>query len=255
MNLKAILRRLIRKTGYDITRFPTDPESMSRRKKFFEAMSFDTVLDVGANSGIFGEYTRKKIGYKNKIVSFEPLSSAFSALKVKADRDPNWSAYNYALGADNAKREINIAGNSYSSSLLRMLPTHVDAAPHSRYVGKEWIEIKTLDGIRDTAFNLTGKIYLKIDTQGFEKAVLMGAQESLASIDTIQLEMSLVPLYAGESLYNEMYSYLQQRGFGLIDIEIGFTDPTTGRLLQVDGIFQKVSLRDPAGPLLRGGNL
>ena len=255
MNLKDILRRKIRKIGYDITRFPLDPESTTRRKKFFEAMSVDTVIDVGANSGIFGEYTRKKIGYMNKIVSFEPLSSAFAALKAKADRDPNWSAFNFALGAADAKQEINIAGNSYSSSLLGMLPSHVDAAPHSRYVGKEWIEVKTLDGICGTAFELKGKTYLKIDTQGFEKEVLIGSEGSLAKIDTIQLKMSLVPLYAGESLFHEMHSYLQQRGFALIDIEIGFTDPITGRLLQVDGVFQKAPRNDSPGPLVTGGNL
>ena len=86
----------------------------------------------------------------------------------------------------------------------------------------------------------TDKVYLKIDTQGFEENVLKGAESSLNHIDTIQLEMSLIPLYRDEPLFDEMYHFLYQKGYRLIAIEAGFTDEETGQLLQFDGIFHRM---------------
>ena len=48
---------------------------------------------------------------------------------------------------------------------------------------------------------------------------MVGASESLSSIDIIQLEMSTTPLYAGEATMCEMVSYLGQLGFELYSLE------------------------------------
>jgi FkbM family methyltransferase len=199
------------------------------------------VLDIGANTGQFARYTRERLEFKKKIISFEPMSRAFASLQANAENDPEWTVQNCAIGDEVGKKEINIAGNSFSSSLLDMLPAHLDAAPHSKYEDKEWVEVKTLDSFLGSLFNIDEKVFLKIDTQGFEKQVLHGAKESLPHISTIQLEMSLVPLYRGEMVFAEMYPLMLQFGFGLIDVDGGFSDPKTGRLLQIDGIFQRPS--------------
>jgi hypothetical protein len=59
----------------------------------------------------------------------------------------------------------------------------------------EQVEIRTLDSVLPPLLNGRKAPYLKIDTQGFEREVLLGARESLASIALLQLELSLVPLY------------------------------------------------------------
>ena len=78
---------------------------------------------------------------------------------------------------------------------------------------------------------------VKIDTQGFEKNVIDGAIKNLNNIKIIQLEMSIIELYKGEMLFQQMTQYLEDRGFVLISLENGFSNSTTGELLQVDGIF------------------
>ena len=81
---------------------------------------------------------------------------------------------------------------------------------------------------------------MKVDTQGYESKVLQGAEKSLEQIDTVQMEMSLVPLYEGELLLHDMCMLMSEKGYSLVAIETGFSDPNSGQLLQVDGIFHRL---------------
>lgn len=239
MSIKHKFKKILWKMGYDISRISLPSAPLARRRKLLESYAIDVVLDVGANTEQFAKQMRNDLGFSGKIVSFEPLSSAFELLKQNADRDPKWEVINCALGEADATKEINIAGNSQSSSLLNMLPAHIKAAPESSFVAREVIEIKTLDSIINDLCLKENSIYLKIDTQGYESKVIKGAEESLARIGTIQLEMSLIPLYEGELLFEEMHHLLSEKGYCLVSIEAGFSDPVSGQLLQVDGIYHR----------------
>jgi len=240
MSIKHKLRTFLWKFGYDISRFKPTLHPLARRKKILESYGIDTVLDIGANAGQFAQQIRGELGYANRIISFEPLTSAFESLKENAKDDLNWETYNFALGDTDEKQEINIAGNSLSSSLLGMLPAHLMAAPDSKYIGKEEIEVRRLDSIFDDLCGSNNKIYMKVDTQGFEKKVLRGAENSLMQIDLVQMEMSLVPLYEGETLFDEMCVLMREKGYSLLAIETGFSDEKSCQLMQVDGIFHRV---------------
>lgn len=239
MPIRQMIRKLLRKAGYDIFRLDLLPNPMVRWKKRFEFYHIDLVLDVGANTGQFAQYLRNGVGYSGRIISFEPLGGAFRVLRETAAGDPRWAVMNCALGETAANAEINVAGNSFSSSLLPMLPAHDNSAPESTYIGREWIQVKTLDSLFETFVRPSDHIYLKIDTQGYESHVLRGAENSLARIDTIQLEMSFVPLYQGQLLFPDMHALLQSYGYTLVDIEPEFSDPRTRELLQVNGLFHR----------------
>lgn len=239
MPIKDEIRNLFRSFGYDICRYPPTSHPLGRIKKMFASYGIDTVLDVGANTGQFAQQLREYVGYKKRIMSFEPLSSAFELLKANAKGDPKWETFNFALGDEEAKQEINIAGNSYSSSLLDMLPSHERSAPESKYIGREVVEVKTLDSIFDNLCKPNNSIYLKIDTRGFESKVIKGAKKALAHIGTVQLEMSLIPLYKDELLFNEMCIFMSEQGFNLVTIEEEYSDPVSGQLLQVNGTFHR----------------
>ena len=239
MSIKHEIRKIFWRAGYDVSRFTTESHPLAQRKQLLASYEIDTVLDIGANSGQFAQQLKNDLGYTKKIVSFEPLSSAFELLTANAKNDPDWDAFNFALGDIEEQREINIAGNSLSSSLLDMLPAHMESAPESRYTDKETIEIRRLDSIFSDLCNASDNIYMKIDTQGFESKVLKGAESSLLSIDTVQIEMSLVPLYGGELLFNELSSLMLDKGYSLVGIEPGFANKNSGELLQVDGVFHR----------------
>jgi FkbM family methyltransferase len=232
--MKRILKKILLKKGYQLKRYPD--YDLERRMKIVNYFNIDTLFDVGANAGQYA-INMRKLGYTNKIISFEPLRSAFEDLKRNSLKDKNWIVNNYALGNQDIKGFINIANNSYSSSILNMLPKHLESAPQSIYIGRERIEIKKLDSILNSFCNKEDCIMIKIDTQGYEKNIIDGAAESLNKIKIIQLEMSIVPLYENEILFDEMIKYLETKGFILFSLENGFSNPTTGQLLQVDGIF------------------
>ena len=118
-----------------------------------------------------------------------------------------------------------------------MLPEHLKSSPESEYVSKQNIKIKTLDSVFPNFYEEGDNIMLKIDTQGFEKNVILGGENVLSKIRIIQLEMSIVPLYENEILFIEMINFLDSKGFELFALENGFSDKKTGKLLQVDGIF------------------
>jgi FkbM family methyltransferase len=197
----------------------------------------DLILDVGANKGQFASDIRHW-GYVGRIVSFEPLSQAHAGLQQSSAGDPMWEAFpRCALGDHNGEVEINIAGNSESSSILPMLESHRSAAPESAYQGKETVPIKTLDNVAGQYIKDARAAFLKLDTQGFEWHVLDGARDALPHIKGILVELSLLQLYEGQHLWREVIDRLEAAGFTLWAFKPVFSDQTIGRTLQVDGIF------------------
>lgn len=229
---KAYLRNLLWNAGLRRRRRP------GRCEQLLAQFDVKVVLDVGANKGQFARHLLRH-GYCRRIVSFEPLSSAYGRLKVNAWNIKRWDTVNLALGSYDGTTEINVAGNSQSSSFLNMLPAHVAAAPESAYVATEPVSVRKLDSIIDEHVAPDESCFLKLDVQGFEKQVLMGASNSLDRITGIQLETSLVPLYQGETLFLEMLQLMADRGYNLVSLSDGFCDPVTQRLLQLDAIFYR----------------
>jgi len=231
-------RNLVRGLGYDIVRFDATSNPAARQARVLELYDINVVLDVGANIGQTGRRLRAR-GYNGKIISFEPLTSAYEQLKKESSNDKLWEIHNFALGKEAGTVTINIAGNSGSSSILDMLPITTEVAPESKYIGHEEIQVQCLDSLFPSLCNPGDRVYLKMDVQGFEDAVLQGAQKSLDCIDTVQLEMSLVSLYEGQLLFPEMYKLLSEMGYSPISFDPEFIDEQTGQLLQLDGTFHR----------------
>jgi FkbM family methyltransferase len=232
--MKKLARKLLNDLGYDLKRHPE--YDLRRKLKLLKTFQINTVFDVGANVGQYGSLLRN-IKFEGRIVSFEPLSSAYQKLVAASRQDKNWETENIAIGDSDGEIEINISENSASSSILDMLPNHVKEAPKSRYINKEKVKLYKLDSIYPKYIKDGEKVFLKIDTQGYEKNVLDGAEDFLKHVTGLQIEMSIVPLYSNEFLIDDMISFLQSRGFGLYSLENGFSSKETGQLFQVDGIF------------------
>jgi FkbM family methyltransferase len=207
-----------------------------RRLRMIRHHNINVVLDVGANVGQYGSSLRVS-GYDGSIISFEPLREAFELLKVKSDKDPKWKAVHMALGDRDTDTDIHISNNSYSSSVLSMLPRHLASAPESVVIGSERIVMRRLESVAQQFINAGDRILLKIDTQGYEHFVIEGIGRIINNVQLIECELSLFPLYDGQKLFNEMIEILRKHGFVAVDFTRGFFESETGYCLQVDGIF------------------
>ncbi len=238
--MKTLLKKIAKKMGFEVVRTDPSTSHSERMKRLLAHHGIDLVLDVGASAGHYGKFLRD-FGYTGKIISFEPLSTAYSELEVVSRNDTLWTvAARTAIGDVDGSIEINVSGNSYSSSILDMLDSHLKAAPESAYIGSEVVRISKLDTIAKGYLEGGNySIFLKIDVQGFEAQVLRGASQVLKVIKGVQMELSLIPLYKEQILFREMLDKMERLGYELHAILPGFTDPETGRLLQMDGIFFK----------------
>jgi FkbM family methyltransferase len=240
--MKDRLRSLLRKLGFEAYRYSVHTSAGAQLNRLLDRCGIDLVLDVGANSGHFASELRDH-GYAGRIVSFEPQASAHALVSIAAGRDTGWTvAPRMALGDEEGETTIHVAGNSLSSSILDMLPEHERAAPGSAFVGNEHVPLRRLDRVAPGLMADAKAVMLKIDTQGYEDRVLNGAFGVLNNVTAILTELSLVPLYAGQPLFDEMRAKIEALGFVLFAIFPGYVHEQTGRTLQLDGFFLRSEL-------------
>ena len=231
------IRNLLRKAGIEAYRYTVQTSTGAQLQRLLEFCRIDLVLDVGANRGHYATGLRAN-GYVGRIVSFDPLAAAHAILEATARADAGWEvAPRMALGDMDGEITIHVAGNSLSSSVLDMLPEHERAAPGSAYVDSETVPLRRLDNVAGDFLRGSRCVMLKIDTQGYEDRVLTGAHGMLQSVVAIQSELSLVPLYAGQRLFDEMRSRIEAMGFVLFAVFPGYVHEQTGQTLQIDGFF------------------
>jgi FkbM family methyltransferase len=236
-----------------VTPFRPESSDWARLVQMLSVHGVDTVLDVGANTGQYAKNLRDA-GFRDRVISFEPLSEAHSQLRNAARHDPLWTvAERMAISDENGQAEIHVSANSVSSSLLPMLASHCDAEPGSAFVYSEPVTTAILDSVAWPFIVDAKAFFIKIDVQGSEDKVLGGARLLLERAMGLQIELSLTPLYQGETLFEPMLQRLGQLDFELWTLAPGFVDKRTGRLLQVDGVFfKRASLNEAPGNATNG---
>lgn len=197
----------------------------------------DAVLDVGANVGQFAGYLRRE-GWAGPIVSFEPIPEAHAALVGKAAGDPAWQvAPRCALGDRDGKAMLEVSAESDMSSLLPQAGLLQGLSPSSAVVRQVEVPLARLDGVAAVAGSAWERMFLKIDVQGGEAAVLAGAEGLWSRIAGVQVELSLVELYRGERPWRETLDGLIRRGFEPHLWLPGYFSRQLARHLQVDVVL------------------
>jgi len=232
-----LIKQFLRIFGLTIHRIRYD--NPHRIVNGLEANRINVVFDVGANIGQFARSIREA-GYRGRIVCFEPLPDAHAKLRKRFIRDEETLVHpRTALGADRGSININVSRNSCSSSVLNLLPSHSDAEPDSVYIDTVEASLDRLDNVFADYVSEGDRVFLKIDTQGYEWNVLDGAEMCLEKIVGLLIEMSLVPLYDGQRLWMDILHRLEGEGFSLWQVLPGFSHPASSQTLQIDGAFYR----------------
>ncbi len=185
---------------------------LNHLKTLLRLQDINCVLDVGANIGQFASELRM-IGYTGRIVSFEPTRHVFKQLQTNFRSDTLWSGHCVALGSKSGPAIINVAHNLTVLSSFHPLKTaRTDVRP-------ETVEMRRLDELE----NIVGeheRVFLKMDTQGFDVEVFNGARAILPRVLGLQSEICIDPLYDGMPSYLEALSTYTDAGFALYDMSL-----------------------------------
>ena len=203
---------------------------------FFQSHSFNTVVDIGANTGQFSLVMRKNFPLSN-IFAFEPLKQPFLTYSTIFKDDTNVKIFNSAIAPKTGVAEINVSKSCDSSSLLEISDLQDEIFPGTSAIGSENITMGPLDSFVSKE-QIKGASLLKLDVQGFELEVLRGCNELLGLFDMVYCECSFFELFVGQALAPEIIEFMGVKGFVLQ----GFNNvqyDEKGSTIQADFIFRK----------------
>ena len=226
--LISLIRSVTRSLGYDLIRYPILEEYLlvEQLQTLFRSLDINCVLDVGAHHGEFVRLVRR-IGYSGYIRSFEPVASSFTILSKAFAGDKKWRGYAYALGDQETRLTIHETEYGIFSSFLKPNAyCEKTFGDRGRVIRTSEVPVRRLENIfvECVAGIESPRIFLKLDTQGFDLRVLEGAGSRLGSILALQTEMSVQPIYEGISSYLEAIPVFNAKGFqvtGLIPVSWG----------------------------------
>lgn len=231
--LLRLTRRVSRRAGVDLERFPSFLTRRGLLARVLREMGVDEIVDVGANRGQFGMLVRD-LGYAGPITSFEPVPYAYEALRAVAERSPPWRTAQTALGSTRETRALNVAEATEVSSFLTPNAGYRDMFSGSRTRETLDVQIERLDDVFTP--RPRSRVLLKTDAQGFDLEVLAGAEHALAAAVALHIELSVRPIYEGSPNWLDVIAAVEDHGFVLSGLYPVDVNPNL-HLVELDGVF------------------
>lgn len=208
-------------------------------KTLLSKLNINCVIDVGANVGSYGQMLRR-IGYKGRIISVEPVREVFERLRLAAGGDDQWITLNTACGSREETKAINIFTKSPLNSFLSPSPNLLNLESTNCPIERtETANIVRLDSLFEEMVSGIDepRVFLKIDCQGFDFEVLKGAGECMTQVEGLQSEVSSIPLYLGVPDYLEFLAYCRNLGFEPTGFFPVVNSPIGGHLIECDVVL------------------
>ncbi len=163
-----------------------------------------TFIDIGANIGELSYYMNEKFGEQIKIFAFEPDPIAYECFENNLT-GKNVFLYKLALSDSSAGQIFYLEPQSADSSLHK--PTFFSI--------QHKVETSTLDLVLQLA-NLEKPVLLKMDAEGHEPEVLLGAKNVLNQVDFVSIDCGAER--SGKTTLSEVSSILTKYGFRNVNI-------------------------------------
>ncbi|HEC14101.1 MAG TPA: FkbM family methyltransferase [Acidiferrobacteraceae bacterium] len=166
---------------------------------------FQTLIDIGCNNGEFGSFLRGYLDIAH-VLAFEPLERHGAHLESMG-----FDLFPVALGDRNGSTSFTVNKHDASSSILPMSDLMRSQFPELQETTPIEVEIRKLDDVlRDR--DIGDDVLIKIDAQGVEDAIIRGGYETFSRAKAVIIEMSFVPMYEDQALFNEVHSLLADCG-------------------------------------------
>ena len=168
----------------------------------------DTLIDIGV--GDIGTPILYERFPNKKLILIDPLDEAEDYIKNNLN-DRDYTFFKTAIGKEKATLEINIESEINRSTLMKVKEVNFEGLP----IETRLVEINTLDFILKDLKNLKN-IGIKIDTEGYELDVILGATQILKNTKFVIAEVR----HNHDSFENcyqmhEFFNAMNEKGFQL----------------------------------------
>lgn len=196
------------------------------------------VIDVGANVGQFSVAASKLFELDN-IFPIEPDPRVAKKLSKNVGPKITRNVHICAIGAAVGEVDFHVNADSQVSSMLPLGVDRIKGYPASRIIEKITVPLTTLDALFANEA-LPKPILLKIDVQGFEDQVILGAKGLLTKVKWVLIEVSFARLYEGEFGFNEINELMGLNGFRFIAPLNFHVSPVTREIIEMDALFESI---------------
>lgn len=232
MNLRNIVRQLLRLGDIQISRLSRSPEKTLLGLKNYPIR---TVLDIGANLGQFAQFIQAHFGEAD-IFSFEPIPDTFAALKKR--NIPRVTPIQLALGQENGSSHMwEHIDHSSSSSFLSATSLSHEYYPVTAREKSTAVEVATLDSVVGRLnIPVDRETLIKMDVQGFEDRVIRGGLQTFGKARASIVEICLETLYHEQATFRDIFALLEGLNFtyaGNLDQSYA----ADGRVVFIDAVF------------------
>jgi FkbM family methyltransferase len=172
------------------------------------------IIDAGAAEYETDPYARLSEQGLCEVIGFEPNPE--NCARRNASARPGHRYLPYALG-DGRRRRFYECQNPLTSSLYR--PNAAMLAKFSRLalpvVAEHDIQTYRLDDLSEIQDIDQDVDYVKLDVQGAELDIIMGAPNLLAQAIAVHTEVEFIPMYEEQPLFGDIDVALRKSGFWL----------------------------------------
>jgi len=191
------------------------------------------IVDGGAN---LGDLTQKFLTqYKNPtIYCIEPHQESARQLEKKFASHGNVHVIDKALGNQTGQVQFNVSNNLPSSSFLQR--TEWNKEYHGDFTATQSAALSDMVRLADLFPDPMSIDLLKLDVEGYELEVLMGAENILSNIRIIMAEVWFVGSYQGAPYSSDIEAYLRRHNFTLLNLYNPYTHPNA-QLTTADAAF------------------
>jgi FkbM family methyltransferase len=219
--MKAVRARL-RPSGQRILRVVEfDPFEWLKRE-----YRFQTLIDIGANNGDYGAFVSRHFQLRHAYF-FEPQQAYQRDLGDIASRVPHGRVFPYALSDSEGEAEFVETNYGPSGSLLPPAPAALAEFPENAAKRRVKVPLRRLDDVLTEP--LEEDVIIKIDVQGVEDRVIRGGRRVFGAARVVLVEMSFVPFYEGQPLFEEVHELLVGCGLRFAGIKNQIMMPETLR--------------------------
>jgi FkbM family methyltransferase len=202
-----------------------------------DEQGIDLIFDVGGNVGQFAKMVFGA-GYNGRLVSFEPGAVAHAKLSEAAKSNPNWTiAPRMALGKSKDTLTLHTFNRTDMNSLYAPDERVFESFPQLEEASSEEVQVERLDEVASGYLAEADTVFLKIDTQGGELAILEGATGILDQLAMLQLEVAVESIYRGEPVWMEVLKPVHDYGFRPALMSPGYFSKRIRRQLDLDIVF------------------